>query len=300
MRTTHTGAAVLALLFSLCGPRPAAAVPATVDGELKVAETAVPLRHGHAWEWDDAEGVRGEGQPKKSLLLLFTDVQTPPELATNWGLCAQMAREGKLRAVRIEINPATKQMFSGALYYSLGENEPPNMSISIVGVSTTHQVRDLKVEKDRITGTVLMTEPQKWVRLNDGDKPTMFQYRAAFDLPLRRRPAVTAVLTGKQAQTSPQVKTLLAFEDACRKVDQAALKRVATPAATATLRAMIAKAGAAEVRSMFRQLLPVRKPQSVLRVVVRGDRATVIAKEQGGVGWMPMVRKNGVWLVDSQ
>jgi hypothetical protein len=267
---------LVAATLALC-PTGAFAQRTDVDGELKVAETAVPLRYGHAWEMDDVEGVRGDGQPKKSLLLFFTDVQTPPEQATNWGLSAQMAREGKLRAVQIEINPATKQMFSGSLYYALGENEPPNMSISIVGVSTTHQVKDLKVEKDRISGTVLMTEPQKWVRLNDGDKPTMFQYRATFDLPLHRRPAVTAVLTGKQAHTSPQVKTLLAFEDACRKVDQAALKRLATPAATANLRAMIAKAGVAEVRTMFRQMLPVRKPQSVLRVVVRGDRATVIS-----------------------
>jgi hypothetical protein len=39
--------------------------------------------------------------------------------------------------------------------------------------------------------------------------------------------------------------------------------------------------------------------KQIRRVVVRGDRATVIFKEPGSTGHQPVVRRGGVWVVDA-
>ncbi|HLK58105.1 MAG TPA: hypothetical protein VKU00_16175, partial [Chthonomonadaceae bacterium] len=97
------------------------------------------------------------------------------------------------------------------------------------------------------------------------------------------------------------VQALLTYEAACKKGDIAGAKRLATPAATEEWDALIAKLGSAAFRKLMQENTPDGKTRlkQITHVVVRGDQATVLFKEEGGLSWQPMVKKNKVWLIDS-
>jgi hypothetical protein len=292
------GAAAIALAAGAYAQKTGAG---TAEGELKVGEQAFALRFAYALEIDDVEGQRLSG-PQKSLQLQLTAVELPPDAVGDGVRCAELVRAGKLHAVEIRMDPAKKTMFAGTIYHQLHPEEPPTLSITTSGNSSTYQLSDLKVERDRVSGTALMPEPENWVRFRDGAEPISFQYRVTFSAPIRRQPPVTAILTGVKAQQSPQVKALLAFEAACRKGDLALARRLAGPGFAKGLDAALKEQGQPAVLKLFRTMMPDGKTRlkQVTRVIVRGDRATIVSRESKEItGYQKVVRKGNAWLVEA-
>jgi hypothetical protein len=292
------GAAAIALTAGAFAQKPGAG---TAEGELKVGERTFPLRFAYALEIDDVEGQRPSG-PQKSLQLQLTDTELPADAVGDWARCAELVRAGKLRAVEIRVDPAKKSMFAGTIYHQLHPEEPPTLSITTSGNSSTYQLSDLKIERDRVSGTALMPEPEKWVRFRDDGEPETFQYRVAFSAPIRRQPPVTAVLTGVKAQQSPQVKALLAFEAACRKGDLALARRLAGPGFAKGLDTALKEQSQPAVLKLFRTMMPDGKTRlrQVTRVIVRGDRATIVSRESKEItAWQKVIRKGTGWLVEA-
>lgn len=293
-----------ALLISLCTlpetARAQAAAPATVKGQITIGDDARPLKYAYVVEVDDVEGARLQDTPRHYFAIRFTDVELPPATARSSWRIASLARAGKVRAVEVNVDPAKRATFGGAIYYARTPKDSPILTITASN-SDTYLLKEFKVEGNTVSGTALMANPEKWVQLDDKAPEVTFQYSVEFSAPLLRQPAVTATLTGAQAQSSPQVKALLAYEAVCRKGDIAAARKLAVPETSEEWNTIIAQIGEAQFKKMMMQSAPdarVRVKQ-ITRVVVRGDHATVIYREQGATGFQPMVKKNGAWLVDA-
>ena len=293
-----------ALLIGLVAPpkpaRAQAPAPAAVKGQLTIGDDTRPLRYAYVVEVDDVEGARLQGTPKRYFAIRFTDVEVPPATARSSWRIASLARAGKVRAVEVNVDPAKRATFGGAIYYAPTPKDSPILSITASN-SETYVLKDFKVEGNTVSGTALMANPEKWVSLDDKAPQVMFQYSVEFSAPLMRQPAVTATLIGAQAQNSAQVKALLAYEAVCRKGDLAAARKMAVPEASEEWSSVIAQVGEAQFKKMMMQSAPDAKVRvkQITKVVVRGDRATVIYREQGATGFQPMVKKNGAWMVDA-
>ncbi|HLK57232.1 MAG TPA: hypothetical protein VKU00_11735, partial [Chthonomonadaceae bacterium] len=176
--------------------------PAIMKGELKLGSQTIPLRYAYAQDRDDVEGIRLQGWPKKSTLLLFTDTALPADAVGNLFRCIALARAGKLNGVEIDLDTTTGKMYAGTIYHNMGADQPPNLSISVTGDTDTYQFKDLKLGPDVVSGTALMTKAEEWPSLDPNAKPTPFQFTTEFRMALTHQPAVTANLTGAAAQGS--------------------------------------------------------------------------------------------------
>ena len=144
-----------------------------------------------------------------------------------------------------------------------------------------------------------MTRPQPWPQWFKGETaPPLFHYRVAFRAPVRKQPAVTAVLIGAAAPRSPQARALFALDTALRKGDLAAARSFVTPEVRASWDHLIARWGAAEFKKvMARSPDAATRSRQITRVVVRGDEARIVSQKP--VRWDSVVRRNGRWLVDT-
>lgn len=290
--------------LSVCLPCSAAPVQSqerpAVKSELRVGEQTVQIHFGAALEVDDVEGIRLQGTPKKVLRVLLADSELAPAVAGSWSRCSQLAREDKLHAVELSIDPAKKEPFGGAVYYHIPGNDGALLSLKFTAKNDGYEVKDLKISATEVSGVFQTLQPQDWPQLAEGAKPVQFEFTLPFRIPITHQPAVTGVITGPPALASAPVKAFLAYEAACRTGDIAGARALATVDATAEWDAILAKSPA-EFKKMLQAAMPDTKTRSkqITRVVLRGDRATVIFKEDGGLGWQPLVKLGGKWLIDA-
>ena len=292
------------MLFTISGVSASAQKVGSGSGkaELRIGRETYTLGNAYALSMDDIEGTRLEGTPKKSTVLLFTDSPVATDAVGRFFRCAALARGGLLNGVEIRIDTATGKMFGGTIYHGMGSEHSPSLNIIAGGAQTSYQLNDLKTESGFISGAARMEQPEEWRQFNKKGRPLTFQYDIAFRTRLDHQPPMTADLKGPAAVNCAPVTVMLAYDTACRKGDVAAAKRLATPAVTEEWDSLIAKLGEDEFKkAMTQTAMPDARTRlkQITRVVVRGDRATILSKEQGATVAQPMLKKNGVWLVDA-
>ena len=284
-------------------PTPAAAQKApqgVKEGKLTVDSHTYSLRFAYAREIDDVEGVQAIGTGKKIIVLQLSDSELPSEAIGNSFLCDSLARAGKMNGVEIRYNAATGKMYGCRVYYSMEPHKNPSFWTTIGSSNATYLNKNIKIGPNMISGVALMTAPEEWLGSGNGGTPYTYRYEADFKAQIAHQPPVTANLAGATALGSAPAQALLAYEAACRKGDVQAAKRLSAPGVTADMEQFIALDGLQKYLTMIQSIVPNRATRlhQITRVVIRGNRASVVYKGQQGVASQSLIRTNGAWLVD--
>jgi hypothetical protein len=127
----------------------------------------------------------------------------------------------------------------------------------------------------------------------------VYGYRATFSAPIFEDRKVTAVLKGKEARESAPAKAFLAFEKVLREGDLAKIQAAVAPGRWKETEQYVAQVGEAQFKAQVREMVPppATRERQIERVVMRGDRATVIYKETGAKGFAFLVKDGGVWKI---
>ena len=280
---------------------PAAAVaaakalaPGTAKGTLTVGTRTFALTRAYAQMEDDAEGPMPDGR-KRNLVVLLADTEVSPDDAADFFRCALLAREGKLHGVMLQIDPDTKQMYLVQIMYVEGEKSgsPPN--ISLIGKGLNHRLTGLSLGTEAISAVAEMQKPDTWTDFAEDAPKRSYQYRAAFNAPIRQPLPVTATLTGQAAKDSPQVTAAAALFAAARAADMEAVRRLSTP--NPQMEAAYKEAGPEKFKEMAKEMTPdpAQFKKDVRKVIVRADRKTTILFGDGNA--MRLVREGDGWKV---
>jgi hypothetical protein len=264
--------------------------PESVQGSLKVNEETLQLSKAYAHLHDNAEGLLE--RPKELRILLADRVVPPGALAgIVWLPALEMAREGKLRGLLLQFDPDDRRNLEVTLLY------PPATSGQTLMTQTLSDtakdiVQKLEVGAQSVSGEIDHGEQNATVAKG---MPKL-TYALQFNARLSKEPPISSDLKGKSAENSPQVKVLREKALALAKLDIEALRKVCTERANRRYDELRTKAG-----SRFKVLFDEAAAdlevalESVERVVVRGDRATVISSNQE---WSNLVREGKVWKSD--
>ncbi len=270
-------------------------------GQFIIGDTTFPLRFAYANSEDDVENTRSDG-PQKSLFLLFSDEAVPAEKRSDWFTLTQRTRAGKMHAVQLRYDPAKKELFGATIFYVTpnGKDSPSNITMS--GGDNNYTLENLAIKDGMVSGSASMKGPEQWTTFDEpeGSTPRNYTYSVSFSAPIVNPSPVTANLTGKAAQASPQTALATKFFKATYAGDLAMLRLLSLP--NAAFEGFVKKEGVAKAKSVLKQLAPdpaifTKMPK---HVIVRGDTATVIAgtaKSKTGSLILRMVRQNGKWLV---
>lgn len=178
---------------------------------------------------------------------------------------AAFAKQAKIYGIVILADPTGKTM--NAVSYNL--NLPPWISPPqhpIAAKRPGPQIfQQFKVTGTRASGELLVDVVRGWVS-------------ARFDAPITPDP-VTQDLSGHAAIESAPAKVYLAFEQAAENGDMAALTKVATPQFAMQVNALHSQMGdTAFRRGLAADPNAASLPNSITRVIVRGNSASVVSR----------------------
>jgi hypothetical protein len=266
--------------------------PGTARGELTVDGQKIPLTHAYALRQDNAEGLMDGPE----LRLLLSDRELSSELLAGpvLGGLDQLARQGAVRGVLMRVTAdRPPESVHGTVLYAPRD---PRMSLPFFTKSGEGGgFRRFALGDKRVTGEV---EEEPAAQSAFADVP-LYGYRASFSAPIFEDRPVTAILKGKEARESPHARAFLAFEKALREGDLEKVRASITPGRWQETEQYVAQAGEAQFKAQTRQMVPptATRERQIERVVVRGDRATVIYNEAGAKGFASVVNDGGRWKV---
>jgi hypothetical protein len=261
-----------------------------VTGTFVVDKDQVQLKHGYAYLYDNEEGW----ESAKEMRILLSENPVGEEIVTETEIAFKLSdlmKEGKLRGVLILFDPAKTDSIRLTTYYpSIGVRG--NKSIQN---SSKSPIEGLEVTDRRVKG--------KLTHEDEGSESFGWppeKYEVSFDLPLMKAPAVTATLTGAKALKAPQTVALLAKFTAFVNGDMKKVKENGTDNSNRTFDDMMAKASESEkaqLRQMIKEEIASIK-KGDLRLVERGDKATLIVSIEGGKSKFEFMKINGKWKSD--
>jgi hypothetical protein len=279
--------ALLATTF-LAGPAPD---KSSCEGTIRVNSTPVELKHVRVHLYDNAEGLATR---KKELRILLTDREVPASsiYGTAFPPVWHMAMEGKVQGVLLELDPSDPNNINTILLMKPKQKGRSLMTMSI-SESGGKVFEGWKYGGGRVSGAL---KRGKEGNSADEDLPNIV-YAVKFDAAVDPGPPVTQDLTGAKALASPQVKVLAQAADAMSKADFAALKNLSSAAGKVQIDEMIAMTGPQAKQSAKQSGTELKAMvKKVKRVVVRGDRATVLMPDGLSVS---MVLEGGTWKMNN-
>jgi hypothetical protein len=264
--------ALAALMLLFVGPA-WAAEPGTASGRYDHDGTHIAVSHAVALFQDNAEGLLDHGQQVRVLL---ADREIPVE--DLYGIAfppvRAMAAKGKVRGLLLEFNPADRTNLRITV---LDRPSDPNAFLPSLSLSDSSGLwRSLTSTPGRISGDFHAT---------DGSDLTF-----SFSAPVISDPVV-ADMKGAQAQSSEQVRVLIARAKALGSGDLAAALALTSREAGSDLASMPPaelKQASAEVGGMIAAFKAIR------RVVVRQHSAVAL---MAGGSWSSLVFEDGGWKV---
>ena len=279
------------LIFSL---RSFAIDQGTASGTLKIDNETVTLTHAYAHLHDNAEGWLDN---KKEMRILISDREIPQEALSGLNLffnISSMVKQGLVRGVMIRFDPAKPASVQMTALHSPIDTRYslPNKTISD---SENHPLKNLSISEMRVSATVIQS--------NEGNADLGWpseNFRFKFSAPLFKEPPVTATLKNKQALKSPQVKVILGRAAALIKGDLEKARQYSTERYNRYVENLMLQSQE-DVKNMMREngkVIEQSLTKGTLRLVVRGDSATLIVKAKDGKTMFGLIRKNGDWLVD--
>jgi hypothetical protein len=249
---------------------------AQVDATLRVNGKTLKLTKVLALQNGNEEGL--EDGPR--LRIFVSDGDIPIAIAGAAGVlrAKAYAREAGIAGAVIVADPAGKSR--DAMVSVL--NAPGLDPGSFTSVTSGNAFGELKVTTARVSGTISI----------EGD---LVELKAKLDAPISADP-VTADLKGKAALGSAQVQALIAFRDALRKGDMAAVAKYATAGRQKEIAAFRARAGDAGFKEALAHAPDgASVTKTIKRLIVRGSTASVVL-EGGAV--TELVQDGGAWKVD--
>jgi hypothetical protein len=282
----------LLLLFASFTQDVFAIDPGRVQGSLQLNDKAIVLTQAYAHLYDNAEGLLDRA---KELRILLVDREVPQEVLSGIAFLPveQMAREGRVQGLLLRLDPSNHKRLLVTLLYPPKE---PGQTLMTQSVSTTGQKPPIELKIggfNRVAGAV---EHREDCQPETRGKPKM-NYSLRFSAPLFHEIPVTAILVGRQAQNSPQMRVL--WEKACalEKGDFAAIQGLSTADANRRTKTALTQANP-EAESLVKQAATELKKSinCLQRVIVRSDRAVAIF---AGKQWHTFVREGGKWKSDN-
>ena len=263
------------------------------SGALLVGKERFALKHVFAVSEADP---LAEGDKERTAVFL-SDQPVPDdrrEASDAWYAWAnEQARAGALHGVVLLIDAATKTWSRGHLLSRRG-------IISYSETVSSPALSDLRFEPapspaEQIAGKVWMKNSMSGVEAGE----ERWRVEAEFRASVVPRPAVSAVLTGAAAQSSPQYKAVRAFLEACRKKDFNAIRESVDARSQETLAQTISAEGRGATLNMFAQMASGSLALKLNKVTVRGDSAEVELIESTPCSEDRMtyrvVLRNGAW-----
>ncbi len=263
--------------------------PGVAQGSLRVDGKAVSLRHSYAHRHDNVEGLLDR---PRELRILLADREVPQSALVGIAFlpASEMAREGKLQGLLLQLDPEDKSKAHVTLLYPV----PAGQSLMTVSISGTGGAfKRLEIASQRVVGEIERRDERK---TGSPGMPAL-DFSLRFSAPVFHEPKVTADLQGKAAQDSEQVRALRAKARAFAQGDLEAARRVSTERSNRQFDAFLAQAGkqaAAIIKEGARDMQ--KSVASIRRVVVRGDRAVAIA---GDNEWFTFAREGTDWKLDN-
>jgi hypothetical protein len=243
-----------------------AAAAGTVKGSFTMNGKTVQLTHVYAFVRPDPF------EEKKDVVAVYL-TDAPVDEATlrdEFGLF-EPARDGKVHAIEVRIDPATREITGGQLYHK--DIESGSMSVS--GMNQL----DLKQLTAKQVGGHLTAGPEETF-------DNKWEYTADFSAPILPKPVETAA-----ALDSPPAQVALAFVKAAQAKDKAALKKVIAPEMAAQLDGPEGPQLMAMLPDMFPPTLKLAK------VIMKGENKAEITFKTSKGGDTTTVRAS---LVDGE
>jgi hypothetical protein len=262
---------LVALFVLLAGPC-FALDSGTASGHYAREGARMEFSHAIAFSQDNAEGLLDNG-PRVRVLLSDKDVPVSALYGIAFPPVRTMARNGEVRGVLLEFNPADRTTLQVTVLHRPAEADEFAPSISLA--NSEGLWKRLDASATRIGGEF---EP--------GDAATDLAF--TFSAPVFTDP-VQADLRGADAQRCEQIRVLVARAEAIGRGDMAAAYALSSRQSAAQLRALppaLMKQGADSTPLMVRSL------KAIQRVVVR--RETAVALMSDG-SWLSLVLEDGAW-----
>ena len=218
-------AAGLSAALTLLGPAaPALADPVgAADGALKLDDQPTAFAHAYVFEVDELPEMSFGDGPTRYYTVLLTDRPLPADLRPSEMLAIQLAFEGKLRGVGVDIDPTTGAVMSGRTMLP-AEAHPQFFTVITMGDQPMVVLAEGTEAEGRFSGHVRTPEPMEVVNFQGTPGPTAFTFEARFDAPIVRAPRVREELAGAAAKQSEQAGALRRFVEAIAGKDMAAIK----------------------------------------------------------------------------
>jgi hypothetical protein len=287
--------ATLVLLIGLAIYSNSSAIdPGSATGTLNVDGDAVALKYAYAHLHDNAEGWL---DTNKEMRIVVSDREIPQE--TIGGLnpffsLSAMVREGSVRGVFIRFDPDKPKSVMVTVLYPPKE-QGSALANRMISNDSESPLENLRISELRVSAAMKQA--------TDGDKELGWpseSYSFKFSAPLFKEPAVTAILKGKKALDSPQVKALLAKGAALKSGDLETVKRICSERSGRDMERFLAQSkgeAAGRMRESGQEI-----EQSIrtgkIRLIVRGERASLVVDSKEGKSIYGFFRKDGKWLVD--
>ena len=284
----------LALLAGAVGVSAKAAEPGTADGSLRLDKAQTVLTHAYALEVVELPEMRMQDWPERTITLILTDRPLPEGKRMDDMAATQLAVDGQMRGLVLEIDPATGQVRSGRTlllqdelpqFFSVA-GDPPE--VALVGFA-------LDKAKGRISGKVKTTAPMEVVNFDNKPGPKTFTFNVMFDTSVVPAPKLVETIEGDKAKASEQGQALKRFLEAVAAGDADALKGAVIkdhPALT-----MLNPEGMAQIKEMlFTDGGSVDELYGKLvKVYVFDNGATALLRQTDGWSSFPLALEDGKW-----
>jgi hypothetical protein len=285
---------ILALFAGGATMRAGAVEPGTADGSLRLDMAPTELTHAYALEVVELPEMRMQDWPERTITLILTDRPLPEGKRMDDMAATQLAIDGQMRGLVLEIDPATGQVRSGRTllpqeelpqFFSVA-GDPPE--VALVGFAEDK-------EKGRIAGKVKTTAPMEVVNFDNKPGPKTFTFNVMFDASVVPAPKLVATIEGDKAKASEQGQALKRFLEAVAAGDPDALKAAVTrdhPALT-----MLNPEGMVQIKEMlFTDGGSVDELYGKLvKVYVFDNGATALLRHTDGWSSFPLALEDGKW-----
>lgn len=285
---------LLIILLSLCVSLPVRALaidPGTVTGTLTINQDAIVLKHAYAHLHDNTEGWL---DTPREMRILLADRQVPQESLAGLNVfftLSEMLKQDKLRGILLRFDPAAPNSILITILYP-PKDPQESLANKTLSYGDRSPIDRLVISDLRVGGAIKQH--------SEGNKELDWpaeDYSAIFSAPLFKELPVTADLSGKKALQAPQVVALLAKCAAMAKGDLKKVRQYSTARSNREADTYLAQAGE-EAIPMLRQMA-VEQEQSIkkgpLRLIVRGDKATLIVGAADGKSMLGFVKEGGIW-----
>lgn len=222
----------------------------TAKGTFTAGGTTTSLRYAYALEQTSDFDAK-----KKEIGVLLSDIPLSGDQIEEWATRSKMAREGKLNAVFVAIDPADQSPTTASLYHKAFQG-----SMSLSG---SNRFKPTTFTKTRIAGRLSI--PEK----TDFDNHR-YVYDAVFNAAIR--PMSLPTFTGAAAQNSSAGKAALAFFTAMRTGKIEAIKPFLGPEQLAQLNGP----DGPKMLEMGKAFAPDPKTAQISSVTIKGGVATVV------------------------